>query len=130
MRRVDIAHAGQTVPEAMEQLIREIKNVRPGGETVLLVVHGFGASGSGGAIKAALAAELPGLARRYRFRAFGYADRDRIPRERNIDPRSLSQGSTLLVFPEVDTDRKTTQEFRPNFRNLRAKVKVRRRRAT
>src|ERR1700737_942612 len=41
----------------MEQLKVEVKNVRRDGETVLLVVHGFGASGVGGAIKAALSTE-------------------------------------------------------------------------
>lgn len=125
MRRVDIAHSGQTVAEALRQLEGEIRNARRGGEEVLLVIHGFGASGEGGAIKAALTSELPGLARRYGFKAYGYADKDRVARMRNVDPRALNPGSSLLIFsPQAGLDKESTQEFRPNFRNLRSKVRV------
>jgi hypothetical protein len=129
VRKVDIAHSGQTVVEAMEQLRVEVKNARRDREAVLLVVHGFGASGAGGAIKAALSTELPGLARQFGFKAYGYADRDRIPGEQNAYVRSLSQGSTLLIFRAAQSAKDSTQDFRPNFRNLRAKVRVRARRA-
>ncbi len=129
MRKVDIAHSGQTVVEAMEQLQVEVKKARRDRETVLLIVHGFGASGVGGAIKAALATALPRLARQYGFKAFGYADKDRIPRAQDIDARSLNQGSTLLIFREAQPTKDSTQDFRPNFRNLRSKVRVRARRA-
>jgi hypothetical protein len=125
VRKVDIAHSGQTVSEAVEQLKAEVKNARGGRDTVLLVVHGFGASGVGGAIKAALSTELPRLARRYRFKAYGYADKDRIPREQDVDPRSLNPGSTVLIFREAQPDKESKQDFRPNFRNLRSKVRVR-----
>ena len=124
MRKIDIAHSGQIVSEAMDQLTREIEATHRGGDRVLLVVHGFGASGVGGAIKAALAAELPALARSYGFKAYGDIDKDRLPRQLDIDPRILNPGSTLLVFPEVGQDRESTQDFRPNFRNLRSKVRV------
>src|SRR5260370_22652624 len=80
VRKVDIAHSGQTVVEAMERLRVEVKKARRDREIVLLVVHGFGASGVGGAIKAALSTELPGLAGRYGFKAYGYAGESRIPR--------------------------------------------------
>ena len=127
VRRVDIAHSGQTVPEALEQLEREIKSARQSGEEVLLVVHGFGASGEGGAIKAALGEELPSLARRYGFKAYGHADKDRVARLPNLDPRTLNPGSSLLVFPRRgEAGKESTQEFRPNFRNLRSKVRVKR----
>jgi hypothetical protein len=129
VRKVDIAHSGQTVVEAMEQLNVEVKKARRDRETVLLVVHGFGASGVGGAIKAALSMELPRLARQYGFKTYGYADKDRIPREQNVDARSLNQGSTLLIFREAQPAKDSTQDFRPNFRNLRSKVRVRARRA-
>jgi hypothetical protein len=124
VRKVDIAHSGQTVSEAMEQLIAEVKNARRSRETVLLVVHGFGASGVGGAIKAALATELPRLARQYGFKAYGYADKDRIPLRQDVDPRSLNPGSSLFIFREAQTDKELKQDFRPNFRNLRTKVRV------
>ena len=125
MLRVDIAHSGQTVPEAMEQLVREIKKASHNGDQVLLVVHGFGASGEGGAIKAALGRELPGLARRYGFKAYGHADKDRIARLPDVDPRSLNSGTSLLVFPRrADLGKESTQDFRPNFRNLRNRVRV------
>jgi hypothetical protein len=124
VQRVDIAHSGQTVSEAMAQLEAEIKNARRSRVTNLLVVHGFGASGVGGAIRAAVATELPSLARQYGFKAYGHADKERIPREQNIDPRSLNAGSTLLVFREANPDKESKQDFRPNFRNLRSKVKV------
>jgi len=125
VRKVDIAHSGQTVSEAVEQLKAEITSARRGRETVLLVVHGFGASGVGGAIKAALSTELPRLASQYGFKAYGYADKDRIPREQDIDPRSLNPGSTLLIFREAESNKESKREFRPNFRNLRPKVRVR-----
>jgi hypothetical protein len=127
MRKVDISHSGQTVSEAMEQLIGEIKTVQRSGDRVLLVVHGFGASGVGGAIKEAVMTELPGLARRYGFKAYGHADKDRLSRQQNVDTRIINPGSTLLVFPEVGVDRESKQDFRPNFRNLRSKVRTHRR---
>ncbi|HEY1420284.1 MAG TPA: hypothetical protein VGG90_06195, partial [Candidatus Dormibacteraeota bacterium] len=69
--------------------------------------------------------ELPGLARRYGFKAYGYADKDRVARMRNVDPRALNPGSSLLIFsPQGGLDKESTQEFRPNFRNLRSKVRV------
>jgi len=114
---------------AMEQLKVEVMNARRDRETVLLVVHGFGASGVGGAIKAVLSTELPRLARQYGFKAYGYADKDRIPREQNVHARSLNPGSTLLLFREAQPAKDSTQDFRPNFRNLRSKVRVRARRA-
>ncbi len=129
MRKIDIAHSGQTVAEAMEQLKAELENARRGRETVLLVVHGFGASGVGGSIKAALSTELPRLARQHGFKAYGHADRDRIPREHNADARSLNEGSTLLIFREAQSAKDPAHDFRPNFRNLRSKVRVRTRRA-
>ncbi|MEP6753526.1 MAG: hypothetical protein ABI959_12340 [Candidatus Dormiibacterota bacterium] len=110
----------------MSQLKGEIKKAHRGGDQILLVVHGFGASGVGGAIKTALAAELPGLARTYGFNAYGYADRGRIPRQQNVDPRSLNPGSTLLIFREVRKGKESEEDFRPNFRTLRSKVRVRR----
>lgn len=125
MRRVDIAHSGQTVCEAIEQLEAEVKNARRARETALLVVHGFGASGVGGAIKAAVAAELPRLARNYGFKAYGYTDKDRIPQQVEVDPRRLNPGSTLLIFRPAQPDKESHQDFRPNFRTLRSKVRVR-----
>lgn len=124
MRKVDIAHSRQTVAEAMEQLVSEIENTQRGGDRLLLVVHGFGASGVGGAIKEAVVQELPGLARRYGFKSYGDADRERLSRQSAIDARGLNAGSTLIVFPEQGRDRESREDFRPNFRNLRPKVRV------
>ena len=42
MRKVDIAHSGQTVAEAMEQLKVEVKNARRDREIVLLVFTALG----------------------------------------------------------------------------------------
>jgi len=108
----------------MEQLIGEIRTARHGGDRVLLVVHGFGASGVGGAIKEAMVTELPGLARRYGFKAYSHSDKDRLTRQQNINARILNPGSTLLIFAEVGLDREAKQDFRPNFRNLRSKVRT------
>jgi hypothetical protein len=124
MRKVDIAHSGQTVPEAMEQLKNEIRTALRRREKLLLLVHGYGASGTGGAIRASLAAELPRWAKTYRFKFYSMGDR--IPRELNLDSLRLNQGTTLLAFADTEPDRKpTTPEFRPNFRNLRSTVRVR-----
>jgi len=113
----------------MEQLTVEVKNARRDRETVVLVVHGFGASGAGGAIKAAFSEELPRLARMYGFKAYGYAEKDRIPREQEVYVRGLNPGTTLLIFRVAQSAKDSTQDFRPNFRNLRSKVRVRARRA-
>jgi hypothetical protein len=125
MRKVDIAHSRQTVPEAMEQLGVEIKNARRVSEDALLVVHGYGASGIGGEIKAALATELPRLARLFNFRTYGYEDRDGLPAWLESYRRSLSLGSTIVAFREGARGRESRKEFRPNFRNLRTRVIVR-----
>jgi hypothetical protein len=122
MRKVDIAHDRQNVPEALEQLVREIRSARREGERILLVVHGFGASGAGGAIKASVVAELPRLARNYGFKA--YSDKDRIPKQADLEFPRLNPGSTLLVFGRLEMDRDSKSEFRPNFRHLRSRVKV------
>jgi hypothetical protein len=124
MRKVDIAHSGQTVPEAMEQLKDEIRTALRRREKLLLLVHGYGASGTGGVIRASLAAELPHWAKTYRFKF--YAMGDRIPRHLHLDSLRLNHGTTLLVFTDPEPDRKPmTPDFRPNFRNLRSTVKVR-----
>jgi hypothetical protein len=102
----------------MEQLEREIADAQRGDDRHLLVVHGFGASGVGGAIKAALAAQLPALAKTYGFRSF--SDQDRIPKQPDFDLPRLNPGSTLLIFPN-----KSKPEFRRNFRDYRSTVKVR-----
>ena len=124
VRKVDIAHSGQVVSEAMAQLKREIEAAHRGGERLLLVVHGFGASGVGGAIKAALEDELPALARSYGFKAYGDADKSRIPKHLDAEGRMVNPGATLLVFPEGPPGRESAPDFRPNFRNLRSKVTV------
>ena len=125
MRKVDISHSRQTVTEAIEQLRVEIKNAQRAGEEALLVVHGYGASGVGGEIKAALATELPRLARLFEFRTYDYADRDRLPAWLQADRRSLSLGSTIVAFRQAAPAQALRQEFRPNFRNLRSRVIVR-----
>ena len=122
MRKVDIAHDRQNVSEALEQLVKEIKSARRDGERMLLVVHGFGASGAGGAIKASLVGELPGLATTYGFRA--YSDKDRIPQQTDLEFPRPNPGSTLLVFDRRGLDRESKPDFRPNFRNLRSRIKV------
>ncbi len=123
MRKVDISHDRQNVPEALEQLVKEIKSARRDGERILLVIHGFGASGAGGAIKASLVAEFPGLARTHGFKA--YSDKDRIPQQADLEFPRLNPGSTLLVFGRLGLDRESKSDFRPNFRNLRSRVTVR-----
>jgi hypothetical protein len=124
-RKVDIAHSRQTVPEAIEQLRVEIRNAQRAGEDALLVVHGYGASGVGGEIKAALATELPRLARLFNFRAYRHADVERVPESLYAHRRSLNLGSTLLVFRQIHRDRESRQDFRPSFRTLRSRVIVR-----
>ena len=124
MRTVDIAHSGQTVPEALAQLTGEIKQAQRLGDDSLLVVHGFGASGVGGAIKDALISELPRLARVYGFKAIALDSKVKVPRGLKFDARRLSQGSSLLVFRKAPLNKESGRDFRPNFRNLK-KVTVR-----
>jgi hypothetical protein len=108
----------------MEQLRAEVKDARRAGEDALLVVHGYGASGVGGAIKAALASELPRLARLFDFRVFSHSDKDRVPEWLHIGRQDLSPGSTLLMFRQIKRDKEPTLDFRPNFRELRKRVRV------
>ena len=124
MRKVDIAHSGQVVAEAMAQLRAEIEAAHHGGERLLLVVHGFGASGVGGAIKSAVEQELPALARTYGFKVYGDADKSRIPKQLGAESRMVNPGATLLAFPDSPGGRESGPDFRPNFRNLRSKVIV------
>jgi hypothetical protein len=119
VHKVDIAHSGQSVPEAIDQLIGAIKDAQRGGEETLLVVHGFGASGVGGLIKAAVVAELPRLARTYGFKVYGGADIARVPPELKLDGRRINQGSTLLVFRRAPSLNERERNFRPNFRHLK-----------
>ena len=119
MRKVDIAHSGQSASEAIAQLVGAIKAAERDGEEALLVVHGFGASGVGGIIKEAVVAELPRLARTYRFKVYGDADKARVPPELHFERRSINQGTALLVFRKSATDKEGAQHFRPNFRNLK-----------
>ena len=124
-RKVDIAHSRQTVSEAIEQLRDAIRNAQRSGEDALLIVHGYGASGVGGEIKAALATELPRLARLFNFRTYSHADIQRIPEWLHADHRSLNLGSTMVVFRQAERERESRQDFRPSFRNLRSRVIVR-----
>lgn len=124
-RRIDIAHAGQTVPEAIEQLRAEIMKAKRAQEEALLVVHGYGSSGTGGAIGSAVARELPSLAELFRFKAYGDAGRDRIPSWLEFDGRRLNPGSTLLVFGQGRRDKDPRHDYRPSFRSLRKRVVVR-----
>lgn len=123
VRKVDIAHSGQTVAEAMAQLKAEIAGAHRAGESLLLIVHGFGSTGAGGLIKAAMAKELPGLQRTHGFKAF--SDKAPIPRQQDTRLPTLNPGSTLLIFREVELDGESKRDYRPNFRNLRTTVKVR-----
>ena len=78
----------------------------------------------GGAIKNAVAAELPRLSKVYGFRAlFSDSDKIRIPHDLNLAARRLNQGTSLLVFCKASADKESEQDFRPNFRNLK-KVKA------
>ncbi len=124
MRKIDIAHSGQTVVEALEQLIVAIKQARRMKEDAVLVVHGFGASGVGGVIKAAVMAELPRLAGIYGFEAFtSDSARARLPPHVDSYARRINPGSSLLVFRRARADKEPERDFRPNFRNLK-KVRV------
>jgi polyphosphate kinase 2 (PPK2 family) len=114
------------VAEALAQLTKELMDARRTGDDALLVVHGYGASGEGGAIKAAVRTELPRLERVFNVKAYGQADKDRVPERIRLVRRDLSAGATLLVFRRAAGDRESTQSFRPNFRELRKRVKVRR----
>ena len=118
MRKVDIAHSGQTVVEAMKQLEAEVKNARRARESALLLVHGFGASGAGGAIKAALATELPRLARNYVFKAYSYSNKDQIPRRAEVDPRRLNPRLHSAHLSPSPTGQGGGARFPPQFPDL------------
>lgn len=124
MRKVDIAHSGQTVPEAIELLRSAVKSARQAGEDALLVIHGYGKSGVGGAIRAELESELPRLRRLFGIKVLRDSDRDRLPEWLHIRKQDLNSGSTLLVFRQVKRDKESDAEFRPNFREFRKRVKV------
>ena len=126
MRTVDIAHAGQTVPEAIELLKSEVKNARRAGEDALLVIHGYGKSGAGGAIKAAVETELPRLRRVFGLSVLRDSDKGRVPEGLRLRRQDLNSGSTLLVFRDVKRYKESTGDFRLNFRDVRRRVRLRR----
>jgi len=89
VRKVDIAHSGQTVPEAIELLRSAVKSARQAGEDALLVIHGYGKSGVGGAIRAELESELPRLRRLFGIKVLRDSDRDRLPEWLHIRKQDL-----------------------------------------
>ena len=57
MRRIDLGHAGLSVAEARETLRDAINVASYRGEDVLVVVHGYGSSGTGGYIRSMVRSE-------------------------------------------------------------------------
>lgn len=57
VRRLDLGHEGLTVHEARERLSDAINVASYKGEDVLVVVHGYGSSGTGGRIRSMVRAE-------------------------------------------------------------------------
>jgi hypothetical protein len=57
VKRLDLGHEGQTVHEARERLSDAINIASYRGEDVLVVVHGYGSSGTGGRILSMVRAE-------------------------------------------------------------------------
>jgi hypothetical protein len=58
-----------TVPEALQQLDRELARARQAGCGVLKVIHGYGSSGAGGEIRIAAQKRLAEMAGRGEIRA-------------------------------------------------------------
>ena len=57
VRRIDLGHAGLSVAEARETLRDAIDVASYRGEDVLVVVHGYGSSGTGGHIRSMVRSE-------------------------------------------------------------------------
>jgi len=57
VRRIDLGHAGLSVAEARETLRDAIDVASYRGEDVLVVVHGYGSSGTGGYIRSMVRSE-------------------------------------------------------------------------
>lgn len=71
---LNLEHGKPIVADALERLDREIAAARMKQVRLIRVIHGWGSSGSGGAIKAAVQVHLQSLVRKGSIRAFTPGD--------------------------------------------------------
>jgi hypothetical protein len=69
MRTVNLKSDMPTVHEALSRLENELAYARPGGESMLKLIHGYGSTGEGGEIRLAVQRRLVELAGDGKIRA-------------------------------------------------------------
>ena len=58
VREINIERGSPTVEEAMRRMVNELSTAKGAGYRAVVLVHGYGSSGTGGAIKAAVKQKL------------------------------------------------------------------------
>lgn len=96
LQLVNLEHDMPTVPLALSRLGDALRVARAEGYTALKIIHGYGSSGEGGAIRGAVQAELMQRVRGGEIRAFIAGEDWRISDERSW--------ALLQKFPELKAD--------------------------
>jgi DNA-nicking Smr family endonuclease len=86
-----------TRPQALSRLTTELNRARRDGAGMLKIIHGYGSSGEGGAIRLAIQAQLVQMEREGEIRAFIPGEEWRISNE--------ATWALLRKYPELKRDR-------------------------
>ncbi len=58
VKEVNLERGSPTVPQAMSKMVNELATAKGGGYRSIILIHGYGSSGTGGAIKPAVINKL------------------------------------------------------------------------
>ncbi len=83
LKLVNLEHDMPTVPLALSRLADALRTARAEGFSAMKIIHGYGSSGEGGAIRSAAQAELMQRVRAGEIRAFIAGEDWRISDERS-----------------------------------------------
>jgi len=97
MKQIDLEEGRPDVATAMVRLNNRIHAARATGDRACKIIHGYGSTGKGGAIKSACLSELRGYKRR------GFI-KDFCPGEK-FGPFSEDGRRMVAAFPELNRDR-------------------------
>jgi hypothetical protein len=78
---INLKEGWPTVPQALARLTTELERARQSGVSLLKIIHGYGSTGEGGAIRDAVQVELVRLAHEGQIRAFIAGEDWRISNE-------------------------------------------------
>jgi hypothetical protein len=110
IRSVNIKVGMPTVPEALARLDRALGDARSRGEAAVKIIHGYGSSGVGGKIKAAVRRELGRRKARGAIRAYVPGEnwsifdpatealREDFDEIRDFELEKFNEGMTVVVL--------------------------------